>query len=95
MARDIYVALGDSITAGYDATHPAHTFVHQFYTVIRRRQLAQRTTVIAQNGWDTQTLQRAVQSSWPKLWDEVSLATVLIGGNDLRKLLTRQFLSGT
>lgn len=93
MERDLYVALGDSITAGYGATHPSLSFVHQVSDHTRGAHLAKATTVLAQNGWDTHTLYRAVRISTPALWQRTNVLTVLTGGNDLRKLLRRQYLS--
>lgn len=93
MKRDIYLALGDSITAGYNATHPQLTFVSQVGHFTQEHQLAKRTILVAKNGWTTRDIWNAAQVIHPTVWEQTNVLTLLTGGNDLRKLLRRQYLS--
>lgn len=93
MERNVYLALGDSITAGYGASHPSMTFVRQVSDYVRKKSLAQRTIVMAQNGWTSHDLLRIVCTLGDSVWGATTVITLLTGGNDLRKLLRRQYFS--
>lgn len=94
MERHIYLALGDSITAGYDATHPDMAFVGHVSTYLRQRGLARRTMVLAQNGWTTKDVLQASSLIHASVWNQTNVLTLLIGGNDLRTLLRRILFTG-
>jgi lysophospholipase L1-like esterase len=93
MNRQVYLALGDSITAGYGSTHPTMAFVHHVSSYIHKRGLAERTFVVAKNGWTSGDLVRAAGAFPESLWAATNVITLLSGGNDLRQLLRRQYLS--
>lgn len=93
MLRDVFVALGDSITAGYGARHPNFTYVRQVSDFTREKGFAGRTFVIAQNGWTSYDILRAAVTLRQPMWQSTNVVTLLTGGNDLRKLLRRQYLS--
>ncbi len=92
MERDLYLALGDSITAGHGATHPIHSFVHQFGAYIKEKLLAEKTVVVAQNGWTARDIWQASSQIDASVWERSNVLTLMAGGNDLRKLLRRQYL---
>ncbi|WP_018131633.1 SGNH/GDSL hydrolase family protein [Effusibacillus pohliae] len=86
MARNVYLALGDSITFGHEATERDRTFVSQISSTVRRLSLAERTLVVARNGWTASDLLQAVRF-WipPAVWETTNVLTLLVGGNDLRR----------
>ncbi|QQE78292.1 SGNH/GDSL hydrolase family protein [Alicyclobacillus sp. SO9] len=93
MTPKIYLALGDSITAGHGVTHPSLAFVRHVSDFAQKQLLADRTVVIAKNGWTTKDILTAANRISPGIWQQTSLLTLMSGGNDLRKLLRRQYLS--
>ncbi|GMA62605.1 SGNH/GDSL hydrolase family protein [Alicyclobacillus fastidiosus] len=94
MARNIYLALGDSVTAGLGTTHPSLAFVRLVSDFTRKKELSEKTIVIAKNGWATRDVWNAVTHLIsPSVWEQVNVVTLMVGGNDLRKLLRRQYLS--
>ncbi|MCL6637776.1 MAG: SGNH/GDSL hydrolase family protein [Alicyclobacillus sp.] len=92
MPREIYLALGDSITAGYNASHPQSTYVWHVLQHARSCGLAHRGRVLARHLWTARDLWRAALQLPGELWSATRLVTVLIGGNDLRRLLRRYYL---
>lgn len=95
MTRHIYLALGDSVTAGHGATHPSMAFVRHVTDFTRKRSLAERTVVVAQNGWTSKDVWRASNLISTSTWEQTNVLTLMLGGNDLRRLLRRQYLSIT
>lgn len=93
-ARSVYLALGDSITLGYEATHPAKTFVSQVGNAARKKSIAKRIVVVARNGWTARDLYNAARWIPPDLWDTTNLVTLMVGGNDLRKRYYALWLTG-
>lgn len=93
MGRNLYLALGDSVTAGYNATHPSLTFANQVADFTRNKGLSTQTLVVAKNGWTSRDLWNTVHTLPPNIWEAVNVLTLMTGGNDLRKLLRRQYLS--
>ena len=87
--------MGDSITAGHAGFPRGATYPFPLFTTLRRVNAAKRFIMIAQNGWTTTQLYAALMSTPPRLFDDVSVATLCIGGNDLRHLVRRQALSLT
>ncbi len=92
MQRNIYLALGDSVTVGHGATHPNMSFIYQFGSYSREKSLADQTIVIAQNGWTSGDVFQATHFIDKTIWDHTNLLTLMTGGNDLRKLLRRLYL---
>lgn len=92
MIRNIYLALGDSVTAGYGATHPNLAFVRQVSDFVQKNSSAERTIVVARNGWTTKDIWNAAVSLHSSVWQGTNVLTLMAGGNDLRRLLRRQFL---
>lgn len=86
MTRDLYLALGDSITAGYNTTSPGNSFVARVSRYGQTNGLTARTVVIARNGWTSRDLLRTLGTLPQNLWQDVQLVTLCIGGNDLRQL---------
>lgn len=93
MTRSIYLALGDSITAGHGASHPRMAFVKYVSDFNRAKLLAEKTIVLAKNGWTTKDIWQATHLMHPSAWEQVNVLTLMAGGNDLRNLLRRQYLS--
>lgn len=94
MPRELYLALGDSITAGYDATSPGAAFVSKVSRYARVQGIASRTLIVAKNGWTSRDLVQTLWTIPPQVWSEVGLLTLCIGGNDLRRL-ARDMVLGT
>lgn len=92
MERNLYLALGDSVTAGHGATHPGMTFVNQVSSYARKSSLVEQTMVVAQNGWTTRDIWQVSRFIQPSIWEQTSLLTIMTGGNDLRGLLRRLYL---
>lgn len=92
MRRDIYLALGDSITAGDGSSHPSLSFVAHVSRFVMDKTLASKTIVVAKNGWTTKDVSTAAHSLDPTIWDRTNVLTLISGGNDLRRLLRRQML---
>lgn len=93
MTRNIYLALGDSVTAGHGATHPSLTFVNHVSDFARNQSLSDKRIVIAKNGWTTKDVWNAINSVSPNVLEQVNVLTLMTGGNDLRSLLRRQYFS--
>lgn len=93
MSRKLYLALGDSITAGFNASHPGLSFVSHVADFTKRKKLSEQTLVVARNGWTTKDVWNAAQLVSPTVWNNTNVLTLMTGGNDLRQLLRRQYLS--
>lgn len=93
MRRDIYFALGDSITAGDGSSHPSLSFVAHVSRFVMDKSLATRTIVVAKNGWTTKDVFTAAQRVDAPIWDRTNVLTLISGGNDLRRLLRRQMFA--
>ncbi len=85
MSRTSYLALGDSITCGVGATAAANGFAHWVADALAQRSLCAEWQSIAGPYWTTQNLLRAMRSLDMQVWENARVATVLIGGNDLRR----------
>lgn len=94
MARQLYLALGDSVTAGYGASHPQLTFVGSVSAFANEKMDCARTLVVARNGWTSRDILRAAMTLPSSAWTDTHLLTLMAGGNDMRVLLRRQFFSG-
>lgn len=80
----LMLALGDSITYGYGATTPEHSFAK-----LLQKQFAKnvRATlhVQAKPGWTSRQLNRSLRELPACIFDEAEIVTLMIGGNDLLK----------
>ncbi|MCL6517251.1 SGNH/GDSL hydrolase family protein [Alicyclobacillus sp.] len=97
MPRDVYLALGDSITFGYNATRPENAYAVLVHRHLQRLTGGSRArpvgrVVLAQHLWTASRLLWAARMLPQTVWRRAGWATVMIGGNDLRKLLRRQYL---
>lgn len=90
MARDIYLALGDSITAGVGASTPSRSFSFQLGQRLGKEYGIKQRVVIARNGWTARDMFTAVHMIPHRLWKNVEILTLIAGGNNLRQLLRRQ-----
>lgn len=77
MRRSIYFALGDSVTAGHGATHPSMAFVRHVSDFTRERSLADRTIVVAQNGWTAKDVWKAASFIDKATWDHTNVFTLM------------------
>jgi lysophospholipase L1-like esterase len=91
MERNLYLALGDSVTAGHGATHRELAFVNQVSQFTTKTSSIKHTLVIAQNGWTTKDVLQAVHFIHQSAWENTRLLTLMTGGNDLRSLLRRLY----
>ncbi len=82
----IYLALGDSITYGLDATDDDEHYVRKLKKKLNERQ---RTSlyVHAKPGWTASQLLKSLERIPPCIIEEAGLVSVFIGGNDLIKAL--------
>lgn len=82
----IYLALGDSITYGYDATHDGRKYVD-----LLTRKLAERrrthSFVQAKPGYTAAQLARSLDRVPECILREAALTTLMIGGNDLLRTM--------
>jgi len=85
VARTLYLALGDSITCGYSATQTTRTFVYQVMQHLQEHAITTETRMVAQHSWTSRQLWLAAQTLPPAVWQNAGVATILIGGNDLRR----------
>ncbi len=93
MSRNIYLALGDSITAGMDTSHPTLSFVKHVSEFLKSKSITERTVVIAQPGWTAKRLFQMGSTLPNTLWDNVGIATICIGSSDFSRLLKPRRLS--
>lgn len=78
----IYVALGDSITFGYDAAEDRKRYVTEL-TRMLARQTRTCAYIHAKPGWTTSQLARSLDRIPACILAEAGLITIMIGGNDL------------
>lgn len=82
----IYLALGDSITHGYNASDEEHRFV----TVLTKKlNKVERTSMYlqAKPGWTSAQLLRSLDKVPECVIAEAAVITLMIGGNDLLKAM--------
>ncbi|MCL6452674.1 MAG: SGNH/GDSL hydrolase family protein [Alicyclobacillus sp.] len=87
MPRNIYLALGDAITAGQGASHPGLGFVHHVSQFLKSKSLADRSVIVAQPGLTAKQLFHITTTLRPTLWDGVAVATICMGSADFARLL--------
>ncbi|GMA50420.1 spore germination lipase LipC [Alicyclobacillus contaminans] len=78
----LYVALGDSITYGYDATAPQAGYVQRIADGLPRKE-AVHVFQQAKPGWTSRSLLKSLRKVPTCLWAEARLITLLVGGNDV------------
>lgn len=82
----IYVALGDSITHGYDSSRPSLRYVDQLTEKLNKFR-ATHAYVNAKPGYTALQLLASMEKIPPCILAESALTTVMIGGNDLLRVL--------
>lgn len=92
MARDTYLAFGDSVSVGYGAANPNLSFVQRVSTYAKKASLAKHALVVAQNGWLARDVWHASNELDKSLWNRTNVVTLMTGGNDLRTMLRRQYI---
>ena len=82
----IYLALGDSITHGYDASNEAEKYVTKLVQHLNEKK---KTSfyVHAKPGWTSQQLLKSLDRIPQCIVEEAELISLLIGGNDLIKAM--------
>ncbi|MCY0874871.1 MAG: SGNH/GDSL hydrolase family protein [Firmicutes bacterium] len=80
----IYLALGDSITHGYDSTALERRYVDVLTRKLNRLRRTS-TYVHAKPGWTSAQLLRSLDRIPECILQEAELVTLMIGGNDLLK----------
>jgi len=78
----IYLALGDSITHGYDATTPEQCYVELLTKKLNQLQRVS-VHVNAKPGWTAGQLFRSIERIPLCIRQEAELVTLMVGGNDL------------
>lgn len=79
----LYTALGDSITAGANATSPALAYPSQVVSVLRHSGVAAVGEVLAQPGWTSAALLTAVLDNSSAFLAQANVVSVWIGGDDI------------
>jgi lysophospholipase L1-like esterase len=85
LTRNQYLSLGDSITCGIGATEKKLGYSSLVADILRLRAVCATTASVAGPTWTAQHLLRAVRSISEEVWQNTFVATVLIGGSDLRR----------
>ncbi|MCF8563817.1 GDSL-type esterase/lipase family protein [Alicyclobacillus tolerans] len=93
MPRHVYLALGDSITAGIGSSHPSLSFVRHLSEFLQKKSIADRTISVAQHGWTAKDLFQVTSTLTSIPWDEVRFTTLSLGSSDLVRLLRPQRFS--
>lgn len=78
----LYSALGDSITYGYDSSVENRRFVSRLKNQLAKQQRVS-LFVQAKPGWTSKQLLKSLPKIPSCIWDETSVMTILVGGNDL------------
>lgn len=79
----LYVALGDSITHGYESTAESKRFVARIQRELSRNRRRVSLHVQARPGWTSKHLLRSLKSVPDCVWEEAKVITILVGGNDI------------
>lgn len=84
----MYIAMGDSITAGESASSPGHTYVNLVGGHLTRfmRNIdphSARTEVLARPGWTSEALASAVQARFSVRSRTAKFISIWVGGDDL------------
>jgi lysophospholipase L1-like esterase len=85
MTRNQYLSLGDSITCGIGATEKERGYGALVADALRERAVCTRAACVAGPTWTAQHLLHAVRAIPEESWQDTYVATILIGGNDLRR----------
>ena len=79
----LYTALGDSITAGENATSPLHAYPSLVVSLLQSRSDSAAGEVLAQPGWTSEALEMAVLENAPLYLRQANAISVWVGGDDL------------
>ncbi len=82
----IYLALGDSITYGYDATDELNRYPTVLTSMLRQMQKTS-LYVHAKPGWTSEKLLQSLPQIPQAILEEAGLITLMIGGNDLLRAM--------
>lgn len=93
MSRNLYLALGDSITAGQGASQPSLGFVPQVDKFAKSRGWVEKSVTVAQPGWTAKTLHQVARTISPSVWEDAKVVSVCTGSADLALLLKPRRLS--
>ncbi len=93
MSRNVYLAFGDSITAGQGASQRTLGFVRQVDEFLRSRKWVDECAVVAQPGWTAKMLNQVARTLPAALWDDARVVTLCIGSADFSRLLRPRRLS--
>lgn len=93
MTRNVYLALGDAITAGQGSSHPRLCFVHHVSDFLQTKSLAEKTVVIAQPGLTAKKLFQFASTLRPALWKDARVVTMCLGSADFNRLMKPRRLS--
>jgi lysophospholipase L1-like esterase len=83
----LFVALGDSITHGYNCTNESNRFANLLYQQLKKQYRTLNPYILSKPGWKVANLCKAVESLPSCIWDETKYVSILIGGNDLLRAL--------
>ncbi|QSO52497.1 SGNH/GDSL hydrolase family protein [Alicyclobacillus curvatus] len=78
-----YIALGDSITAGYSATGPARAYPSRVVTMLCEHRCIASGDILAEAGWTSADLNAAVLGDFPGPLPAANAISVWVGGDDL------------
>lgn len=78
-----YVALGDSITAGYSATTPAFAYPSRLVKLLSGRFKTTCADVLAEPGWTSKNLEEAVFTNPATPLTAANGISIWVGGDDL------------
>jgi len=94
----IYTALGDSITAGRDASVPWNAYPQRIARTLRMRGVQVQPRVFAKSGWSSRELTSALLGAGLLAAADSDVVTIWVGGNDLieaaRRVLQGAPMSG-
>lgn len=78
----LMLALGDSITYGYGATAPEHSYAKRLQKEFAKN-VRTSLHVQAKPGWTAKQLRKSLPDVPQCIFDEAQIVTLMIGGNDL------------
>jgi lysophospholipase L1-like esterase len=83
----LFVALGDSITHGYNCSNDSNRFPNLVYRKLKKTNKSVHPYILAKPGWRVRQLRKAVEKLPSCIWEETRYVTILVGGNDLLRAL--------
>ncbi len=79
----LFTALGDSITAGENATSPLHAYPSLVVSLLQSRSDSVAGEVLAYPGWTSEALEMAVLENAPLYLQQSNAISIWVGGDDL------------